>query len=302
MMKSWKPFLARLTIFLVLVYGVVPLVIYFFGTSPQVKINMLLMPLAVIGTIGAFITLKRNELQRFPYAFSWRQAFIFSVLGYIFLILYIFQQNTWIGFKYNDIFVLLGGFYFLSASLFLFLAVFQLNFFKTFLKPILLAFLTIFAYVTVSLVALSRLGAALSVAVTEIVAWLMALTNDVHVNYSGVWPALRADSFSAHIAPACTGITSLALFTGLYLFVLFLDWKKMNKKRAALVYLIGLAGMFIVAILRTYSLFYIGTNWSPKFALSGFHTNAGWTFFVAYFLVYFWFAYPEMKKNNHGKL
>ena len=112
----------------------------------------------------------------------------------------------------------------------------------------------------------------------------------------GPAPLLRADGFSAVIGPPCTGITSLILFTGMFLFIVFLDWEKLNKKALLWIYPVGAFGMFLVAFLRVYVLYLVGANWSPQFALAGFHNNAGWILFVLYFLVYFYYAYPLMKQ------
>lgn len=301
-LSNWKPFLTRLAVFLILVYGVVPTAIYSIGIHPQIKVNMLLTPVAILGTIAAFVIFKREELKKFSYTFSWKQALIFTILGYTQFVLYIFQQNTWLGYHYNIPFLILGGIYFFGGSLFIFLAVFQLNFFKHFLKSVLLSFATIFLYILFALFSQAIAGWPLTRIMTKTLAWLLSLTNKVTTNYDGIWPYLQADNFSAYIAPACTGVTSLVLFTGLYLLTVLLDWKKLNKTAIFWVYIGGIVGVFIMALLRLYLLFLIGGNWSSKFALAGFHTNAGWAFFVTFFLVYLWFAYPRMLRNQQRKL
>lgn len=293
-MKSWKPYLARLAVFLLLVFTVVPAAIYSYGINPQIKVRMMFMPLAILGTAAAFTILKRDELKIFHYTFSWKQAFLFAIFAYTQFILYIFQQNTWLPSKYNDAIVLIGGLYYFGGSLLLFLSIFQLDFFKHFFKPVLLSFITIFLYIVLSLIILLVVGPLLAKLTTMSVAWLLSFTNKVTTEYYTPLPLLGADGFFGSIGAACTGIVSLVLFSGLFLFIGFLDWEKLKKHIFILVYVFGAVGMFIVATMRTYLLFLIGANWSPAFANRGFHTNAGWIFFVLYFLIYLWFTYPLM--------
>ncbi|MBW2969818.1 archaeosortase/exosortase family protein, partial [Candidatus Woesearchaeota archaeon] len=113
---------------------------------------------------------------------------------------------------------------------------------------------------------------------------------------------LTAGDFTATIGPPCTGITSLILFTGLFLFVVLLDWKKINKKTLLWIYPIGATGMFILAFIRLYVLFLVGANWSKEFAMKGFHNNASWIIFVLYFLIYFYITYPKMINKQNRKL
>lgn len=291
---TWKPFLKRLVIFLILLYAIVPFAVYKIGTKPQISINVLYVPIAFAAILGAFIPLKREEIKTFDYAFSWKQAFIFGLLAYSTFLAYIFQQNMWWGYKYNLQYLLTGWMLYIVGGILLFLAVFNLNFARNFIKQLLSAFIILGAYAGGS-VLLNLTGYKVANLLVHPLKLFLGPTNNVTISYnSGPAPLVSTENFSATVGPPCTGITSLILFTGLFLFVVMLDWKRINKKALLWIYPLGAAGMFIMAFLRLYLLFWIGANWSPKFALAGFHTNAGWLLFVGYFLVYFWFMYPKM--------
>lgn len=299
-MTSWKPFLIRLTIFFILLYTVIPAAIVKLGTKPQISINVLYVPVALAGILGAFILLKKEELKTFNYSFSWKQAFVFGLLAYSFFAAYVVQQRMYWGYEHSLSYLLTGWTFYAIGALFLFLAVFNTKFAKTYQKPILISLVVITAY-SGTAVLLNLAGYPLARLLAKPLIALLSLSNTVTSSIN-VAPTISAGNFSAVVGPPCTGITSLILFTGLFLFVLFLDWKKIDKKAAIWIYLVGIIGMLIVAFLRLYALFYIGANWSPKFALAGFHTNAGWLLFVVYFLVYFWFMYPKMLEKTSRKL
>ncbi|VVB81790.1 Transmembrane exosortase (Exosortase_EpsH) [uncultured archaeon] len=295
---SWKPFITRLTIFLVLLYMIVPLAVYRIGTKPQMTISVLYIPIIFAGMLATFVLIKRDELKKFNYTTNWKQTILFGILAYSFFTAYILQQKQY---WTSGLAHMLTGFaLYAVGGILLLLAVFNTKFVKTHIKQIVLSLVIIVLYGAGS-TALSLAGYPLTRALAKPLTMLLSLTNNVTITINNA-PSVTADSFSAVIGPPCTGITSLILFTGLFIFVLALDWKKINKKTMLWVYLLGAVGMFIVAFLRLYLLFYIGANWSPEFAMKGFHTNAGWILFVMYFLVYFWITYPKMTVKYDGKL
>lgn len=113
----------------------------------------------------------------------------------------------------------------------------------------------------------------------------------------GGGPVLVLRNFSAVIGKPCSGIDSLLLFTSLYILIYCLDYKRLNKKLAILLFFIGATGMFIVNILRIFLLFIIGAFVSEQFAVGLFHTNVGWILFVIYFGVY-WFIVSKFLYTN----
>jgi exosortase/archaeosortase family protein len=299
-LQAWKPLIIRLAIFLILLITVIPAAIIRIGTKPQISTNVLYVPVVLAGLLIAFIILKREELAEFKYKFSIKQAFLFGILAYSLFLAYILQQRQWWGVEFNVQYLVIGWLLYLIGGFLLLLAIFGTEFVKHFKKPITLSVVVVAVY-SVTALLLNLASYPLTRLLAIPLAKLLSLTNEVQTTID-IAPNISAGNFNATIGPPCTGVTSLILFTGLFLFVVLLDWEKMNKKALLWIYLLGAIGMFIVAFLRLYLLFYIGANISQKFAMAGFHTNAGWLLFVGYFLIYFWFMYPKMLSNQHRKL
>jgi exosortase/archaeosortase family protein len=65
-----------------------------------------------------------------------------------------------------------------------------------------------------------------------------------------------------------------------------------------LVFIIGLLGVYLVNVLRLLLLIIAGVHISPRFAIGLVHTNAGWVFFIAYFLCYYLIVRKFIYKNK----
>ena len=111
-------------------------------------------------------------------------------------------------------------------------------------------------------------------------------------------PMLTLEKFTVNIGAPCSGIESASLFFFFYLAIIIFDWKTINKKLAAIAFLPGLIGMYIMNILRLYALMLIGHFISPKLAVSVFHDNAGWVIFVAYIFLFWYIVYPKINKKQ----
>ncbi|MEM4268337.1 MAG: archaeosortase/exosortase family protein [Candidatus Woesearchaeota archaeon] len=111
-------------------------------------------------------------------------------------------------------------------------------------------------------------------------------------------PLLGVDKFVVSVGKDCSGIDSMVMFTGLFLLIAAVDWDVINKQRLALLYLPGLVGLFFVNVLRIFLLMLFGIIVSPDFAIGLFHSNAGWILFIAYFLFFWWLAYPWVKNEK----
>jgi len=94
------------------------------------------------------------------------------------------------------------------------------------------------------------------------------------------------NNFRVIIGQPCSGIDSMLLFISLYLIIAIMDWKRINKKMAILLFFIGAVGMYLTNILRIFILFLVGIYISPKFAVGLFHTNIGWILFIIFFFIY----------------
>ena len=112
---------------------------------------------------------------------------------------------------------------------------------------------------------------------------------------------LGVNNFIVGIGKPCSGIDSMLLFISLYLLILIMDWERLNKKKAIILFFLGAVGMYLTNILRIFVLFLVGIHISPKFAVGVFHTNIGWILFILYFFV-FWsigskWVYNKKKRN-----
>lgn len=108
---------------------------------------------------------------------------------------------------------------------------------------------------------------------------------------------LALGNFAVVIGQACSGLDSLFLFTCLYWFFGFVDWKEFNKKKLVLMYLPAAIGLFLVNVLRIYLLMLIGFMVSRELALELFHTYAGMVLFIVYFLVFWKLSYKWLKSH-----
>ena len=116
-------------------------------------------------------------------------------------------------------------------------------------------------------------------------------------NVSVIAPnTLIFDNFGAQIAEACSGIYSIFLFSGLYLFFILLDWKKMNKLKAGLLFIPAVLGAFLVDVIRVFLIMIFGAHVSRTLALGLYHSYSGMVLFLIYFAIFWSISYRWMKK------
>ncbi len=253
------------------------------------------------------------------------KIFLFSILGFILLYRKRILELKSYEYKKKNIFFLLVslacviGFYileinislisislinivlihalFLSIFIFLGLGVFGLEFIKDFLKKFKteLFYFLIFGIIVYSLMNLVwSLWVYFSLVVLEVVYFLLKLIiSDVHIIGAST---LQLGSFTATIGEACSGIYSIFIFASLYLFGVFLDWKKLNKVKAILIFIPAVLGAFFANVLRVFLLFIFGAYVSEDIALGLYHSYTGMIFFLIYFAVFWLLFYKWMKK------
>ena len=112
---------------------------------------------------------------------------------------------------------------------------------------------------------------------------------------------LQFGNFAAKIAQACSGTYSIFIFTAIYIFIVLMDWKKLNKLKAALIFIPAIVGAFIVNILRVTLLMIVGHYISREAALGLYHSYTGMIFFLIYFLIFWTIAYNWMRKKEFKK-
>lgn len=165
---------------------------------------------------------------------------------------------------------------------------FIINFLKIFKKE--LIYFLLFGIIVYSLMyQVWKLWPYLSLIVLNITSFLLKIISS---NTYVIKPNLLVfEGFSAKIAEACSGIYSIFIFTSMYLFIIFLDWKKINKKRAIILLIPSIIGAFLMNILRVFLLFIFGAYVSREIALGLYHSYVGMIFFILYFTLFWGFAY-----------
>lgn len=116
---------------------------------------------------------------------------------------------------------------------------------------------------------------------------------------------LLLDKFGITVAESCSGIESIALFTGLYIIVGLLDWPRLRRTRYFVVFPIALFLLMVFNILRVYGLIVAGYFINAEIAFTLFHTYAGLVFFMIYSGLFWAIAYKHLvqphKKEEHAK-
>jgi len=131
----------------------------------------------------------------------------------------------------------------------------------------------------------------------QIVVFLLGLTFTNVEFITGQIPGIRLEDFAVGVTTGCSGIEGIALFTVTYIFLSVLDWKKLNKKKVGIFFVLGVLGMYLVNALRIYTLMIVGAFWSPELAIGIFHNNLGWIFFLVYYFTFIWYVYPKIKEK-----
>jgi exosortase/archaeosortase family protein len=109
---------------------------------------------------------------------------------------------------------------------------------------------------------------------------------------------LLFNKFGIGIAQYCSGIESIALFTGLYALVGVLDWPRLNHRRFLYIFPLALIILFGFNILRVAALIAAGYYINPQIAFSLFHTYAGMVFFIIYSLIFWRLSYAWMLRKD----
>jgi exosortase/archaeosortase family protein len=104
--------------------------------------------------------------------------------------------------------------------------------------------------------------------------------------------------FGINVAQYCSGIESIALFTGLYGLIGVLDWQRFNHKKYLVIFLPALMVLFGFNILRIFALILGGYYINPQIAFSLFHTYAGMLFFIVYSILFWKVSYRWMLQKD----
>ena len=124
-------------------------------------------------------------------------------------------------------------------------------------------------------------------------------------------PILGVEDFRVAISKVCSGIDSLLFFISLFAILVIINWKELDKKRMAILFIPGVIGTFMLNIIRVFSIIIAAVkipddfvllkmfNMTPEqFAVDLFHTNIGWILFLAYFIIFWHFGSKWVLKNG----
>jgi exosortase/archaeosortase family protein len=255
--------------------------------------------LATVGifVVFMFILYHRKELINLKsYPFKALQTILLALFTVLMLVLYYiaryftkrgFIANYYVAVIFISSILLL---YVLTLAVTVFGARCLLDFIRQFKKTILI-FVGGGVLVYFAILSTQQLWPYFSIGVGKIIfTTFQIFYSHVQLIQNPTGPILTVGGFSAGIGAPCSGIDSLLMFSGLFILIFVLDYKRLNKKIMIVMFPIGLAGTYIINILRIFLLFLIGVYISPSFAVGLFHQNIGWILFIAYFFVFYLFA------------
>jgi exosortase/archaeosortase family protein len=113
-------------------------------------------------------------------------------------------------------------------------------------------------------------------------------------------PIVGVRGFVVEIAETCSGIESIGYFLLAYTALIVFSWRRINQKRALLLYAPGIIGIFAVNILRVALIILVGAFYDKEFAVNVFHTNAAMFLFILYFIVFWPIAMRFISKKDRA--
>ncbi len=253
-------------------------------------------------SIAGFVLLYKERLMKLnKFKYKKRDALLLVISFVLLAVFYIVEINI-TKIPINILNIILIHILFLSIFISLLISIFGLSFIKNFIRQFKkeLGYFLIFGVVVYSLMRqVWKLWPYLSLVVLKVTSFLLGL---ISPNTSVVNAEILVfNGFAAKIGEACSGIYSIFIFTALYLFIILLDWKKINKVRAGLVFIPAVLGAFLVNIFRVFLLFLVGGYLSEKIALGLYHSYIGMIFFLIYFAMFWILFYERIKKPEYRK-
>ncbi len=286
---------ARAAIWVGIVFWLIPWLLGYFAPRERLIFNNNIGPLFALAVLVIFVIYHRDQILKKSKR-GWRDLVAFGALGVMLVVIslvinlsYSHQSSA----LARTLFFLLPQACVAMAAFSFAVALLGKSIFARNIRALLIALVVGIPYVSFSLLA-RQLWPYLSGLVMFANEALLSLIGNV----SAAGTTLVFENFSVVIGEACSGLDSAIMFTGVYIFVLLLDWKRLNREMLYWLFPIGLAGMFLMNILRVSILMVVGAYWSPELSMSLFHDNAGWVLFVLYVLAFWWVIYPRALRRN----
>lgn len=265
------------------------------------------MGYVLLFSIAGFVLLYKERLSQLKeYKYKFSDFVLVMVSIFLAVMFYILELNI-SKIEINLLNIFLIHLFFLSIFFFLAIGIFSLASIKEIIRNFKkeLFYFLIFGIVAYALMAFVwQFWPYLSAIVLKITYFLLDFLGvDVQIVNNDM---LRVKTFVVKIGEACSGIYSIFLFSALYIFIILLDRKKLNKTKASLIFAPALLGAFFVNVLRVFSLMLIGGYISREIALGLYHSYVGMIFFLIYFslfliLFYNWMKKPEFQKKDQFK-
>lgn len=300
--KGFKQFLIKTALFIalfILFSAIIGTKLYQYGLLDKWKIEIYgRIGYILLFSIAGFILLYREKLLNLE-SFKYKiKDFLLLLFSFILLIIFYFFEINAYKIQLNILNIILVHFIGISIFIFLILGIYSLDFINNFIKKFkkeILYFL-IFGIITASLMSfVLSLWPYFSSLVLKLVAFLLSI---IQADYTIFEPrTIIVKGFGAQIAEPCSGIYSIFLFTALYIFIIFVDWKKINKKKASILFIPAIIGAFFINVLRVFILFLVGAYVSKDIAMGMYHSYTGMIFFLLYFAL-FWLVFYKYIKDE----
>lgn len=199
--------------------------------------------------------------------------------------------------------VILSKYYFqiVVANFFLFLTVFGWNFFRRYLKELLLILFAVFLYMSAQLLVSAHWSFFSNMIVFSLSKILPFFSSESFVNFENF--NIRVKDFSVYIGPPCAGIFSLLTFVFFFAIssVFMSDGRRFKWLRFFAAFFVGLVAVVLLNLLRITIILMIGGYVSKVLAIDLFHEYLGALFLVLVFFVYIYYVIPRLYWRNSLK-
>jgi exosortase/archaeosortase family protein len=119
---------------------------------------------------------------------------------------------------------------------------------------------------------------------------------------AGTQPVIGGPKLDVEIIYDCTGIEGVNLFDCLFALIMIAEWNRLNKLRAALCYVAGLASILAGNVLRIILFVLLANTVAPVIGAGRFHIHAGWVFFALIFVGFLAATYKWMLQSPSSSL
>lgn len=186
----------------------------------------------------------------------------------------------------------------LLGQAFLFLAVFNIKFVRTFSSESVVVGLALGSYLTIN-VLVEKYWWIFSDIIMVALKWVIPFFSDKAVVDSEAY-FISVNGFSVIVGPPCAGIYSLVTFALLFILSIFFlsKTKKIKYFSATIALILGLISVFIFNIFRVVIILLVGGFYSQTLAINLFHEYLSAIFLIGIFSLYLYFIIPKVIKKK----